>query len=113
MSNIIELPPLEKWDSNNEWLYHYYEIKNDDGSSDLGIYKMPFPIPQVFYRRRKIPSNMLNAPQYDKCKYCGEPLTDGYWRRMGCCRKCNEKQPWAKPLFQCDSHKEIKVQLDD
>jgi len=99
MDNVTILPPLEGWDSDNEWLYHYYEIINADGKSDMGVLKMPFPIPQVFYKRRIIPPNMLNMKQYDNCEYCDKDLVDGYWRRMHMCRDCSIKKPWRKKLF--------------
>jgi len=101
------LPPLEEWDSNNEFLYHYYEIKMPDGTSEMGVMEMPFPIEQVFFRRRKIPTSILNAPQYNNCKYCGKELWDGYWRRMHMCRDCSFKKPWAKPLFQLNEKGDI------
>lgn len=100
MNNIKLLPPLEEWDSDNQGLYYYGDsIVNDDGSYSMEVFKMPFPREEVFYRRRNIPSNMLNLPQYDTCKYCNKILIDGYWRRMHMCRACYDKKPWAKPLF--------------
>ncbi len=100
MSNIIELPPIEEWDSDNECLYYYGKaIEGEDGKCEVEIFKMPFPIPEVFYRRRKIPYNMLNLKQYNECKYCGKILFDGYWRRMAMCRDCSLKKPWQKKLF--------------
>ena len=99
MLNIIELPPIEKWDSNNEELYHYEYAYDENGEKQLFTFKMPFPTEQVFYRRRKIPENMINKKQYNECKYCGKVLVDGYWRRMGYCRICHQEEPWAKKLF--------------
>lgn len=110
MAKIIELPPIEKWDGDNEGLYFYGDtIVMEDGSYDFVIYKMPFPIPQAFYRRRKVPSNMLNDPQYDNCKYCDDMLTDPYWRRMHMCRKCYLEEPWKKPLFQYGLSKDTEL----
>lgn len=107
MKNIRILPPIEKWDSDNVWLYHYEPIEGEDGSCDMEIFKMPFPMTEkVFYRRRKIPLNMLNAPQYDYCQYCDDMLVDGYWRRMHMCRKCYLEGPWKKPLFKSDLSKD-------
>ena len=106
MENVTILPPLEEWDSNNEWLYHYYEIVKENGSSEMGILKMPFPIEKAFYRRRKIPQNMMNSQQYNNCKYCDDILVDGYWRRMHMCRKCFLEHRSGKPLF------DIKNKLD-
>ena len=100
MSNIRILPPIEEWDSDNECLYFYVNsIEKEDGSYELEIFKMPHPIPEVFRRRRRIPNDMLNLPQYNNCKYCDTSLIDGYWRRMHMCRECHSKQPWAKKLF--------------
>ena len=95
------LPPLEKWDSNNEYLYYYNPITFENGDGYIEEIRIPLPIPiGVFYRRRKIPSNMLNLEQFDNCKYCNRPLIDGYWRRMHECRLChNEKRGTAKALF--------------
>lgn len=100
MKFVKELPPIEEWDSDNEGLYYYGDpIEQEDGSYELEIFRMPFPIPEVFRRRRKIPYDMLKLDQHNNCKYCDKPLIDGYWRRMHHCNECHKKQPWAKRLF--------------
>ena len=38
MSNIIELPPIEEWDSDNECLYYYGKaIEGEDGKCEVEI----------------------------------------------------------------------------
>lgn len=112
MSYIKVLPPIEKWDSDNEGLYYYGDaIENEDGSYDMEVFRMPFPIEKVFYRRRKIQTNMLKDEQFNNCKYCGEPLVDGYWRRMHMCRVCHSKKPWEKPLFDFKRKEDYKNEI--
>ena len=113
MKKIIELPQIEKWNSDNGCLYftdYDNAIVGENGSYDFITYRMPHPIPQVFYKRRKIPLDMLNDPQYNNCKYCDEPLYDGYWRRMHMCRKCYLEEPWKNPLFECSLSKDSSLE---
>lgn len=95
------LPPLEKWNSNNEYLYCCNPATFENGEEYIEVIKIPQPTPiGVFYKKRKMPDNMMNLKQYDNCKYCNRPLIDGFWRRMHECRMChNEKRGRTNSLF--------------
>ena len=92
MHNVKILPDIESWDCDNEYYYYEYFFEGEDGMCDSETIKVPIPMPEFrAYRRRKIPSDMLNLPQYNNCKDCDKILFDGYWRRMHRCRECYEK----------------------